>query len=288
MLFGRKGPPWQVSVKGLLDASGVGAARWVPRWPPRDLVVAVDGTAATREALPWATAFAAAFRTRNVAACASTHSDDPTDVVFNESDDAPAKTLAQAQQAFATAGLAVTPLELQGRPRAALREHCIEARPDLLVLGTHQHRRHPASGVASDVKNLVPCHLLVVHGDLRPGPVLAAYDGSPQSEHALAAALDVARTWGTTLDVVQATDPGKATAGGFTSRGVEVRCRDVPGAPRDVLRQLQASEGHRLLVMGGTGRGGTPGWTLGSVSDELSQAMPVSVLVLKALGPGRP
>ncbi len=120
------------------------------------------------------------------------------------------------------------------------------------------------------------------------GRVVVGIDGSPQSEAALAWAIDEARLRGRGLRVIHAfpsvvsimghSDPEyyqkaegeakvqfeQALAKGPATEGVDVEKAVEQGNPAEVL--VDASRGANLLVLGSRGRGAFRGMLLGSVS----------------------
>jgi len=166
---------------------------------------------------------------------------------------------------------------------------------------------------AAAVVSHAHCPVLVIRGRFGPagapedGPVVVGVDGSPVSEHAVAAAFDEASVRGVPLVAVHAWSDDTYAGMHRTNRylaewdlieageqqvlaerlagwqekypGVDVRRELVHDLPRHIL--LEWSAAAQLVVVGSRGRGGFRGMLLGSTSQALVQHAQCPVLVVR-------
>jgi nucleotide-binding universal stress UspA family protein len=135
--------------------------------------------------------------------------------------------------------------------------------------------------------------------------ILVAIDGSPASEKALAAAVDLAthyRVELTALSVVELpamagvvgeieglretaeghfAEIGQAAVEYARSRGVALRSVVVRGHPADAIVRYAESECVHLVVLGQHGHSRIARFFLGSTTDRVSEHAPCTVMIVK-------
>ena len=135
--------------------------------------------------------------------------------------------------------------------------------------------------------------------------ILVAIDGSPASEKALAAAVDLATHYKSDLtalsvaelpevvamvdevdEIRQSTEAyfrkiGDAAVAYARSRGVTLRSVVVRGHAADAIVRYVQSEGISLIVIGEHGHSRITRFFLGSTSDRVSEHSPCSVMIVK-------
>jgi nucleotide-binding universal stress UspA family protein len=267
-----------------------------------DVVVGVDGSAGSRQALHWATAEARRRRGRLRMIAAYR----------------PASGRAAAEETLtgmvamarsAAPDLAVTGLSVNGSPVPVLL--AAAGGGDLLVVG---HRGH--GGVASIVLGTTGLHLashgpgsvVVVRGDLdHTGPVVVGADGSPASEPATAMAFRAAADhgcpvlamrayhipvprWGERIDPLDF-DLERLLRLESTSllQSIEPWREKYPDVPVEAALKCgdaaavltAASTEARLVVVGTRGHGGFTGLLLGSVGRKLLQRARCPVMIAR-------
>jgi nucleotide-binding universal stress UspA family protein len=135
--------------------------------------------------------------------------------------------------------------------------------------------------------------------------ILVAIDGSPASEKALAAAVDLAAHYHADLtalgvavlpEVVGMVDEvdemrrgaeghfrriGEAAVEYARSRGVPLRSVVVRGHAADAIVRFAESEGTNLVVIGQHGHSRIARFFLGSTCDRVSEHAPCSVMIVK-------
>jgi nucleotide-binding universal stress UspA family protein len=135
--------------------------------------------------------------------------------------------------------------------------------------------------------------------------ILVAIDGSPASEKALAAAVDLAANYRaelTALGVVEVPEVvgmidevdeirqgteaylrqiSEAAVNYARSRGVELRSVLVRGHAAEAIVRYAESEGVKLIVVGEHGHSRIARFLLGSTSDRVSEHSPCSVMIVK-------
>jgi nucleotide-binding universal stress UspA family protein len=135
--------------------------------------------------------------------------------------------------------------------------------------------------------------------------ILVAIDGSPASEKALAAAVDLAAHFNADLtalgvaevpevvgmidevdEIRQATEGhlkqiGEAAVRYARSRGMTLHSVVVRGHAADAIVRYAESEGMNLVVMGQHGHSRIARFFLGSTTDRVSEHCPCSVIIVK-------
>jgi len=135
--------------------------------------------------------------------------------------------------------------------------------------------------------------------------ILVAIDGSPASEKALAAAVDLAANYRaelTALGVVEVPEVvgmidevdeirqgteahfrqiGEAAVNYARSRGVALRSVILRGHADDAIVRYAESEGVNLIVLGEHGHSRVARFLLGSTSDRVSEHSPCTVMIVK-------
>jgi nucleotide-binding universal stress UspA family protein len=186
-----------------------------------------------------------------------------------------------------------------GDPRVVLLDECRHA--GLAVLGSRQLSAAGGLLVGSIGLTLAVqgrCPLVVVRGvPVERGPVLVGSDGSPAAEVALGFAFTEADLTGATLTVVRTWDgiPTDAAARHEHERralderlspwrarfpGVTVDPVVVRGRPGAVL--LEYARHARLIVVGSRGHGEVTGLLLGSTSQRLARRSPCPLAIVRA------
>ncbi len=135
--------------------------------------------------------------------------------------------------------------------------------------------------------------------------ILVAIDGSPASEKALAAAVDLAGHYQadlTTLGVAEVPEVvgmvdevdeirqsaegrlkqiGEAAVQYARSRGIALRSVVVRGHAADAIVRYAESEGMNLVVLGQHGHSRISRFFLGSTTDRVSEHCPCTVMIVK-------
>jgi nucleotide-binding universal stress UspA family protein len=279
---------------------------------PNAVVVAVDGSEASRAALRWAAGLGAPLR----AVRAWSY---PTSLPLPWSKFAP-QTPEELDREVTTeleelvrrelpGDRDVAAWALRGDPAAALVTHVAETSPRLLVVGSRGlggFKGLLLGSVSRECLEYATCPVVVVPGPERAkaptkvSRILVGLDGSDQSSRALDLAVELARTLGADVMVVHAFDPGFAelppdvatelrasVESTLQDRCGEALAQDVvtdyhvmDGDPRQVLVRCAAEHRADLIVIGAVGTG-TVNKELGPVAAYLGTRALVPVAVVR-------
>lgn len=183
--------------------------------------------------------------------------------------------------AAAIAGPRATRTCLNGPPHEALLEEATRFGATLLAVGGHRHLRLSElllGSVAATVVRDAACSVLVARpssiGGYFPSRVVVGFDGSPESDAALATARSLCRRFGAAVQPVFARRHGGTVPDlVLGAAGAEV----VEGRVVETL--LAAAASADLLVVGSRGLHGMQ--SLGSVSERVAHGAACSVLVVR-------
>ncbi|MDD7939626.1 universal stress protein [Actinomycetospora lutea] len=268
--------------------------------PPTGVLVGVDGSPATHNAVAWAAREAARRRSTLVLIQVLPPSDRPHDETRGPSGRALA-LLGRARNAAHAAAphLPVHFAVVDGVVGPALA--ATAARADLLVLGARPRGAVIDAGVgrtAAHAMGHAACPVVIVPSHWDPGAetapgVLVGVDGSPEAAGALAFGADVADRDGASLTAVTVTagsgeesdeDARRHLAEATT--GITSSRPDLP--LHEVVRQGQPAEeilaearaGAALVAVGSRGHGAIGGVLIGSTSQRVVRGAPCPVAVL--------
>lgn len=206
----------------------------------------------------------------------------------------------------------IAALEIRVGPTArVLAEFVRERDAGLVVLGAKRHNlvsRWLGGSTAKNAIRALDVSVLITTGPGPIGRVLAAVDLSDASGPTLAAAEEVARLTGATLRVLHVIEPLPYAAEGMSMVDAAVLADEaeaafdrtvwsrvtLPSAERAVRRgpalaviEEEATEWQAdLIVVGAHGRSRVERIFLGSVSEGIVNALPASILVVRAPPPG--
>ncbi len=272
----------------------------------RPILVGIDGSASALAAARWAAREAvlrqASIRLVDAFGWMPVHdADDPLQII-PEARDALLRAaeeklaVAAAQVAGVAPDLAVSQEVITGNPAALL--VTLSADVPLIVIG-HRGLGGFAGMLLGSVSTALAAHahcpVVVVRGAADPpsdGPVVVGVDASPQSDAALAFAVEVAAARGAPLRAVHAwlesvvpfvvgepvdwdavaaqqADLLTKRLAGWREKYPDLRVEPVLTHDRPVHALMQNIGDAQLVVVGSRGRGGLAGMTLGSVSQAL-------------------
>ena len=278
----------------------------------RTVVVGIEGTDLSRDALTWAVAAAASRKgtLEIVYAIGVPYAD--MNLLYDDAIEQDAQSLLHDERDRALSAepdLTVTTTLSRETPGKALTE--ASERAALLVVGSHPYgvlERVFSGSLAYQVAAGSHCPVLIVPQETGAGGsgVVVGADGSPDSVAAVALAATEADRLGQELTVVHAWRSPDLFLSGDTGRGYRderveegegvVLAESVAGLgeryPDLVVHQLlaqsqpaqallDAAKGARLLVVGSRGLGGVARMLLGSVSHTLVLHPPCPVLVMR-------
>jgi nucleotide-binding universal stress UspA family protein len=281
-----------------------------------EIIVGVEDSARSRDALAFACRLAEGTGARIVLANAYPHARIPSRELSAEFDGrlhADAEVTLYRMRLEAEDAEVVTRALPDASPARALQELAEDEGAALIVIGSSERGafgRVLAGTTAERLLHGSPCPVAVVPQDFRltAGPirrVLVAYDGSDEAKAALRTAATLARSLSATVDLLQVIEPTylkvvslAAGAAGHTPPGELLRdargelhaelAELEPGGDvqaelvlGDAVRELaRRSEDADLLVMGSRGYGPHRAVLLGSVSGRLVRMAACPVLVL--------
>jgi nucleotide-binding universal stress UspA family protein len=291
----------------------------------RKVIVGFNGTDLAYDGLELARLLAAATDAGLLVACVYAHHY-PYFLVYDyETERRAAESMVSEAIADLGADAGADPRTiLAASPAAGLHDLAEREQADLIVLGS-SHRgalgRVLAGSVAERLLHGSPCAVAVAPKGFRershpPGHVIAvAFDGSPESHAAIAAAAGLARTLEASIRVLAVFEPDLVAGFGglppaydraevlraakeHLERELERALAGVPGEtraeasvlagrPAEVL-SAETSRGVDLLVTGSRGYGPLGRVLLGSVSAELMRSAHCPVLVLPRSIPPEP
>ena len=279
----------------------------------RTVVVGIEGTDSSRDALTWAVAAAASRKDtlEIVYAIGVPYAD--MNLLYDDAIEQGAQSLLHDERERALTvkpDLTVTTTLSRETPGKALTE--ASERAALVVVGAHPYgvlERVFSGSLAYQVAAGSHCPVLIVPQETGAGGsgVVVGADGSPDSVAAVALAATEADRLGQELTVVHAWRSPDMFLSGDTGRGYrDERAEESEGVllaesvaglgeryPDLVVHQLlvqsqpaqallDAAKGARLLVVGSRGLGGVARMLLGSVSHTLVLHPPCPVLVMRS------
>lgn len=282
------------------------------------IVVGVDGSAPSEEAVTWAAKAAerenrelhlySLYQTHGAAYAAVPV---PQDVIDRVHADAEALVKSAADTARAAApGIEITASIADSRPAVALIDASKTAAT--VIVGSRGHGGATGlllGSVGSELAANAYCPVVVVRGATEnpDGPVVVGVDGSELSENAVAEAFGQASLRGAKLVAVQTWSdlPDSVFAGygldesvlqaeidaanvslaervaGYSEQYPDVEVHKIVSPAGPVEQLLESSKNAQLLVVGSRGRGGFTSLLLGSTSQALLHKATVPLMVVR-------
>lgn len=278
------------------------------------IMVGVDGTAASRQALRWALGVAGLAGAEVEAARSWTYPSspqklEPAEVMDQRTEAELAAVVDEVRRAADFPG-EVKLVVLRGPANMSLPGWIDKRPPSLLVVGRRGDERSAPRVLGSVSRRLVDGAAvpLVVVSDETPRPApgtggpmrfLVGYDGSPDSRRALQWASELARATGAEILLAQVVSVvGMAEAGVMVTEGdeavlkaaaAELVAADVPcstvsvvGDPRRAIEDLADRHGADLVVVGPRGAGGLAKLVLGTTAAYLAEHADAPVAIIPA------
>jgi len=256
------------------------------------IIVGVDGTERSADAVHFATRLARRARADLLLACAypyddaAAHMDCERRRMLREEAQA---TLDAATLLVAHAAPVTTRTIADRSPARALHTLAVHERASLVVIGSSHHGsvgRVFAGTTAERLLHGAPCPVAVVPHGVLPGSlhtIAVGWDGSPESTAAVVGAAAIARRGGGLLRIVRVLD-GDTDEGGpaelLQSLPAGLRLEHVlrHGDPVDALAAV--SEDADLLLLGSRGYGPRRAVLLGGVSGRVVRTAACPVIVV--------
>lgn len=271
------------------------------------ILLAVDGSPASDDALAWAADLAGTFDAQlqvvTVIPPPSTFTaymgGGPAIELYGAEEAGARRVLEEAQLRLREQGITADTVLAAGSPVDQVAWTAKAARADLIVVGSHGRGpvgRLLLGSVADGVKNHARANVLIAKGPVRKRHVLIATDGSLPSRRAAALGLRIAAKWGAHATILHAVappmhgplEPGKrAFDHAFQQldvpswQGKEVSYDLQFGWPAERILAAAKDLHAGIVVMGCRGLGGLKAWTAGSVSSRVAHEAPCSVLLAK-------
>lgn len=197
----------------------------------------------------------------------------------------------------AAQGVALEPLLVVGEAAYTAIVHAARRLgADLIVMGRHGKTglaRLLLGSVTARTVGFSPVNVLIVPAQSRMAwaRLLVASDGSLYSQAALAAALDLARLFGSRLlgvsvareegELPQAEAIAQDMLAQANRAGLPLQTRVTVGVPDDAIVRLAREQEADLIVLGSHGRTGFTRLLMGSVAERVIGTAPCPVLVVK-------
>lgn len=262
--------------------------------PFQRLLVGVDGSRASEHAGRWAAEIARLGRARATVL----HVTAPTGILPPAGTDAATapslqRVLDAVIEELDAADAAAERLVTPGEPRAEVVRASHLARADLVCLGARGSaaaRRVALGSVTEAVAARAAASVLVARGPPPAKRVLAASDGSPNGERALAVAKRLAEGWGVPLDVLVVVEGDLADARlplasperePLLRAEVEVHSLLASGNAAEQIVAHAKSRGANLVVLGSRGASGEAKTAPGRVADRVLRGAAATVLMVK-------
>lgn len=275
---------------------------------PKRILVCVDGTDSSENALSWAAVLAAAGRAKVSVITVLP----PTPLYKEYAGRAGMKMSHQELSKLDTqngqrildgavaylkrSNVAAQPILARGSPAVEIEAAGRKGGFDLIVLGSHGHGRAERlfmGSVADSVKNHAKSSVLIAKQEFSKGPLLSPVDGSAESRAAAQVAVHLSKSWDVSTIIQHVYEVpwlGWWEEGKDEFRDIIAKYQ-LPKAPTNIRYVLEygrpATQIHaraqaekvRLVVLGARGMGLLRRATLGSVSGRLAHTLESSILI---------
>lgn len=224
----------------------------------------------------------------------------PTETLILYLEDAQNEILRQAEALIASAGIRCKVLAGCGNPVEQIVDSARRDGVELIVMSSRGRSPWEAlllGSVSDGVVHHAHIPVLVTRGEpARIERIVAASDGSECAEHALRAAVELARACQATVTIVfVAPYPPHSTDAAIRMRdavrrqvervceplGMNVELREEHGHPAEIIATFADREKADLIALGSRGLGGFRRLLLGSVSDAVLHHARCSVLIVR-------